>query len=40
VKVLDPIPYESFKDLSASQLSAMVHSLINTKLGELRKQNN
>jgi 1-acyl-sn-glycerol-3-phosphate acyltransferase len=40
VRVLDIMPYESFKDLTASQLAQKVHGLISENLSEIRNQKN
>jgi 1-acyl-sn-glycerol-3-phosphate acyltransferase len=37
LKVLDPIPYESFKDLTPSQLADKVQKVIESALAELRE---
>jgi len=37
LKVLDPLPYESFKDLSPSQLAEKVHGIIENALDEIRQ---
>ncbi len=37
LKVLDPVPYESFKDDKPAELAEKVHSIIETALKELRK---
>jgi 1-acyl-sn-glycerol-3-phosphate acyltransferase len=37
LKVLDPLPYESFKDLTAAQTAKKVHSIIESALRELRE---
>jgi len=36
LKVLDPIPYESFKDLSSAELAEMVQGIIEKALEEIR----
>ncbi|MCB8994598.1 MAG: 1-acyl-sn-glycerol-3-phosphate acyltransferase [Bacteroidales bacterium] len=38
LKVLDPIPYESFKDMTPGELSLKVHDIIQSALKELRKK--
>ncbi len=36
LKVLDPLPYESFKDMTPSQLAEKVHGIIAAALNEIR----
>ena len=38
LKVLDPLPYESFKDLSSAELAAKVQNIIENALEELRRK--
>lgn len=38
LKVLDPLPYESFKDLNPTQLAEKVHEIISAALKELRQK--
>jgi 1-acyl-sn-glycerol-3-phosphate acyltransferase len=40
LKVLDPIPYESFKDMSVAELTEKVHQVIHIALIELRQNQN
>jgi 1-acyl-sn-glycerol-3-phosphate acyltransferase len=39
INILDPIPYETFSDISAREVANMTHDIIKRELGEMRLNN-